>query len=173
MGNTIEKKTVLKLEDTITRVNIIDGGKAIEIFSISDCDEKPEETSKEETKGTQEYIEKYFPIAKASSLSLEDEFLKHRAQTDNQKKVKKMLKAAIKSGLEDFRAQRMDASFDEEGNICYKAGMKPAVGKSANWWNEKAKEFMPEKESRLGMTEQRIAFLGLRMKYLIEKKAIQ
>ena len=96
MGKTIEKKTVLKMEDTITRVNIIDGGKAIEIFSISDCDEKSGENGKEEIKGTQEYLDKYFPIAKASTLSLEDEFLKHRAQTDNQKKFKKMLNAAIK-----------------------------------------------------------------------------
>ena len=64
----------------------------------------------------------------------------------------------------------MDASSDEEGNICYKAGMKPAVGKSANWWKEKAKEFMPEKDSRLGTTKERIAFLGLLIKYLIEEK---
>ena len=170
MGKTIEKKTVLTMEDTIARRNSIDGEKTVENFSISDCDEKLEEIAKEEIKGTQEYLDKYFPIVKASTLSLEDEFLKHRAQTDNQKKFKKMLKAAIKLGLEDFRAQRMDPSFDEEGNICYKAGMKPAVGKSAKWWDEKAKEFMPEKDSRLGITKKRIAFLGLLIKYLIEEK---
>lgn len=170
MEKTTEKKTVILMEDKITRVNIINGGNAIEIFSISDCNENPEETSKEETKGTQEYIEKYFPIVKASSLSLEDEFLKHIAQTDNQRNFKKMIENAIKSGLQDFRAQRMDVSFDEEGNICYKAGMRPAVGKSVNWWKEKAKEFMPEKESRLGTTKERIAFLGLLIKYLIEEK---
>ena len=129
MGKTIEKKTVLKMEDTITRVNIIDGGKAIEIFSISDCDEKSGENGKEEIKGTQEYIEKYFPIVKVSSLSVEDDFLKYMPETDNQKKFRKMLIDAIELGLQDFRAQRMDASFDEEGNICYKAGMKPSVGK--------------------------------------------
>lgn len=165
MRETTERRTVLMVGEKITRVNIIDGGKAIEIFSVSDCAEY-----REEIKGTQEYIEKYFPIVKASTLSLKDDFLKHRPQTYNQKKFKQMLTAAIKSGLSDFRAQRMDASFDEEGNICFHAGMKPAVEKSANWWNKTAKEFLPEKESRLGTTKERIAFLGLLIKYLIEER---
>ncbi len=125
---------------------------------------------RKEIKGTQEYIEKYFPIVKASTLSLEDEFLKHEPETGKQRKFKNALISAIKSGLSDFRAQRMDACFDEEGNICFKAGMKPAVGKSPNWWKETAEKFMPEKGSRLGTLKERIAFLGLLIKYLIEEK---
>ena len=166
----IEKRTVITMEDKVNRVKIINGGKAVEIFSVSDCDENAEKTNKEGIKGTNEYIEKYFPIVKASTISLEDEFLKHEPETNCQKKFKKMLIDAIESGLSDFRAQRMDASFDEEGNLCYKSGMKPAVGKSAKWWYEKAKEFMPEKNSRLGTTKQRIAFLGLLIKYLIDER---
>lgn len=125
---------------------------------------------KEEIKGTQEYIEKYFPVVKASILSLEDPFLKHEAETENQIKFKKMLEDAIKSGLSDFRAQRMDPSLDEDGNICYKAGMKPTVNKSSNWWKENAEKFMPEKDSKLGSTKQRIAFVALFIKYLIEQR---
>lgn len=128
------------------------------------------ETNLEEVKGSREYIEKYFPIVRASTLSLEDDFLKHKPKTENQRNFKKRLVSAIESGLSDFRAQRMDASFDKKGNICFRAGMKPAVGKSAKWWSETTKEFMPEKESRLGTTKERIAFLGLLIKYLIEEK---
>ena len=168
MSNATEQRTVfevggdLTITGYITRVSI-KGGK-IEIFSI------PEGVNLEEIKGTQEYIDKYFPIVKASTLSLKDEFLKHEPETEEQREFKNALISAIKSGLSDFRAQRMDACFDEEGNICFKAGMKPAVGKSPNWWKETAKKFMPEKGSRLGTTKERIAFLGLLIKYLIEEK---
>ncbi|MCI8361936.1 MAG: hypothetical protein HFJ41_02085 [Clostridia bacterium] len=169
MSKTMEQRTVfevgedLTITGNITRVSI-KGGK-IEIFSI------PEGLNQEEIKGTQEYIDKYFPIAKASTLSLEDEFLKHEPETEEQRKFKNALISAIKSGLSDFRAQRMDACFDEEGNICFKAGMKPAVRKlSVNDWKRVAKEFLPEKGSRLGTTKERIAFLGLLIKYLIEEK---
>ncbi len=172
MSKTTEQRTVfevggdLTIIGNITRVSI-KGGK-IEVFSI------PEGLNQEEIKGTQEYIDKYFPIAKASTLSLEDEFLKHEPETEEQRKFKNALISAIKSGLSDFRAQRMDACFDEEGNICFKAGMKPAVGKlSVKDWKRVAKEFLPEKESRLGTTKERIAFLGLLIKYLIEEKGYQ
>ncbi|MCI8361938.1 MAG: hypothetical protein HFJ41_02095 [Clostridia bacterium] len=169
MSKTMEQRTVIEVEGKITRVSI-EGGK-IEIFSIPEYLQNQEGNDQEEIKGTQEYIEKYFPIVKASTLSLEDEFLKHEPETEEQRKFKNALISAIKSGLSDFRAQRMDACFDEEGNICFKAGMKPAVGKlSANDWKRVAKEFLPEKGSRLGTTKERIAFLGLLIKYLIEEK---
>lgn len=128
------------------------------------------EAKREDIKGTKEWLEKYFPIVRASELSLEDDFLKHEPETYNQREFKNRLIKAIKTGLRDFRAQRMDASFEEGGNICYKTGIKPARGESANWWNTKAREFMPEKESRLGTTKERIAFLALIIKYLIEEK---
>lgn len=162
MSTTMEQRTVFEVGENITRVKI--KGRKIEIFSI------PEGLNLEEIKGTQEYIEKYFPIVKASSLSLEDEFLKHEPETKQQIRFKNALISAIESGLSDFRAQRMDACFDEEGNICFKVGMKLAVGKSSNWWKETAKKFMPEKGSRLGTTKERIAFLGIFIKYLIEEK---
>lgn len=166
MSKAMEQRTVIEVEGKITRVSIRRG--KIEIFSI------PEGVNLEEIKGTQEYIDKYFPIAKASTLSLKDEFLKHELETEEQRKFKNALISAIKSGLSDFRAQRMDACFDEEGNICFKAGMKPAVGKlSVNEWKRVAKEFLPEKESRLGTTKERIAFLGLLIKYLIEEKGYE
>lgn len=162
MSKTMEQRTVLEVGGNITRVKI--KGRKIEIFSI------PEGLNLEEIKGTEEYIEKYFPIAKASTLSLEDEFLKYEPETRQQTEFKNALISAIESGLSDFRAQRMDACLDEEGNICFKAGMKLAVGKSPKWWKKVAKKFMPEKGSRLGTKRERIAFLGLLIKYLIEEE---
>lgn len=170
MSKTSERRTVILLGEMITGVNIIEGGTGVEIFSISDSADYQEETNMENVKGTQEYIEKYFPVVKASTLSLEDEFLRHEPESINQSQFKQMLVVAIISGLSDFRAQLIDPSFDENGCICYKAGMKPAVAKSAEWWKKNAEEFMPEKKSRLGLTKERIAFLGLLIKYLIEEQ---
>ena len=63
----------------------------------------------------------------------------------------------------------MDPSLDENDRIYYQAGKKPAVGKSANWWKKNAKEFLPEKRSRVGSNDERYAFLGLLIKYLTEE----
>ena len=61
-------------------------------------------------------------------------------------------------------------ALDNDDIICYHAGMKPAVGKLPTWWQEIAERFMPEKQSRLGTRKERIAFLGLLIKYLIVEK---
>lgn len=116
------------------------------------------------------YIDEYFPIVRASKLSLKDKFLKHKPQTDRQEKFKNMLVEAIESGLYDFRAQRMDPSFDKEGKICYGKGMKPAIRRDCCWWDVKAMNFMPDMNSRLGTTKERIAFLGVLIKDLIKKQ---
>lgn len=126
-------------------------------------------TMLEEIKGTPEYIEKYFPIVRASTLSLDDEFLKHEPKRSQQTNLKMDIILAIASGLPDFRAQIMDSSLDNE-EICFKAGMKPAVGKTTEWWKKKVEAFMPEKHSRIGTIKQRSAFLGLIIKYLIEER---
>ncbi|MBQ2938339.1 MAG: hypothetical protein IJE05_05650 [Clostridia bacterium] len=136
---------------------------------MSKATERRTVTNQEDVKDRDEYIEKYFPVARVSTLSLEDDFLKHEPESNAQRKFKRMFIEAIKSGLSDFRVQRMDPSLDGKGSLCYKTGMEPVVGKSANWWKKKAKEFMPEKESRLGTTKEKNAFLGLLIRYLIEE----
>ena len=163
MKITLKQEHILPKGAENIRVTVV--GRKVEIqFDIK------EEQNGKVVSFSKEYLDEYFPIAKVSTLSIEDEFLKHEPETNCQKKFKKMLIDAIESGLSDFRAQRMDASFDKEGNLCYKSGMKPAVVKSANWWFKKAKEFMPEKGSRIGTTKERIAFLGLLIKHLIDEK---
>ncbi len=128
------------------------------------------ETNLEEIKGTKEWLDKYFPIVKASSLSLSDKFLQYKPNTKRQKIFKERVIYAINSGLEDFRAQSMDPAIGEDGNIYYKAGIMTDFILSAKSWQEKAKMFLPEKESRLGFTKERIVFLALLIKYLMEER---
>lgn len=169
MEKTAKQTISLPKEAKNIRTDIV--GTDIEISYDMEVNEpQSQEVSLEETKGTKEWLDKYFPVVHASTLSMNDEILKHEPETENQADVKERIVKAIKSGLQDFRAQRMDPSLDEDGNICYKAGMMPAVGKNAVWWEIKAKEFLPEKGSRLGLTEEeRDAFLALFMKELMEE----
>ena len=126
-------------------------------------------TGQKIARGEQEWLDKYFPLVEASQLSINDEFLQHEPETRNQNGFKRVLIKAINSGLTDFRAQAIDPSFDKEGKICYVPRMMPAVGKSAKWWYKNAPNFLPEKNSRQGLTKERIAFLGLLIKNLVEE----
>lgn len=121
----------------------------------------------------QEYLNKYFPIVRASMLSIEDKFLNHEPRNSTQRMLKRELIYAIKSGLYDFRAQRIDPSIDESGKIIYEENSLPCVGKTPKQWKILAEEFLPEKESRLGTTKERIAFLGTLIKYLVEERGYE
>lgn len=114
---------------------------------------------------------KYFPVVKARDLKVED-FLGYKPRNSAQRKFKNALISAIKSGLYDFRAQRMDPSVEGE-KIIYKEGNIPCVGKTAEQWKILAEKFWPEKESRLGTTKERTAFLGLIIRYLIDERGYE
>lgn len=118
---------------------------------------------------TQEEIDIFFPVVDVRSLSLDDKFLRHDISGLKANMFKKELIKVIKSGIPNFRVQAMDPSLDRN-NIVYKKGMKPALRKSAIWWNENAKLVLPNKNSRIGSSNQRIAFLGVLIKYLSEHK---
>ena len=106
-------------------------------------------------------------LVEASKLSMEDEFMKYKPQTNQEKAFKKLISEAIKSGLKDFYRPVLDPSFNDDMiGICYEFGKKPAVGKSYNWWVNTAKEFM--QNSRLGTRYEYVAFLGLLIKKLVE-----
>lgn len=108
-----------------------------------------------------------FVRVEASKLSLNDEFMQYEPETGKERKFKRLLVRAIKSGVEDFKRPKYDPSFNKDG-ICYKSGKAPAVGKSYNWWNQVAKEFKPEYNSRLGTKTEYVAFLGVLIKQLVE-----
>ena len=167
MIRVVEDKKIIPFDKRIKSVQIINGGTAIEITWVKDIQNIPD-FSKEVI----ESLESYFPIVKASELSLKDEFLQYEPETERQKVFMERLIQVIKSGISDFRAQKIAPSFDEKGNITYKYGNAVATKQSPKWWYDKAKEFMPEKNSKLGTTDERIAFLGILLKELIsgEKK---
>jgi len=108
-----------------------------------------------------------FVLIEASKLSMDDEFMQYRPKTDREKEFKDLLENVIKKGIADFWCPRMDPTLDEAENICFKAGEKPAVGKSYNWWRENAKNFNPRWSSRLGTRSQYVAFLGVLIKALV------
>ncbi len=114
------------------------------------------------------WFDKMFPIVEASKLSLYDKFMRYKPTTPLQMWLKRTLKASIKAGLKDFRRPAMDPSFKDD-KVVYEAGLMPATGKSCNWWRENAKKFMPERNSRLGTVTEYAAFLGVLIKYLINK----
>ena len=162
MGKTEIKKVFSVSEGKIVRSKIIDSGKAIEVYIEQDSTQiSASNISKKE-------FEEIFPIVEASKLSLKDSFMKHKPQTEEQKRLKKSLEQSIKEGLKDFRRPIMDPSIDKDGNITFKEGNKPAVGENCYWWEENAKAFMPQKDSRQGILKEYDAFLGTLIKYLVD-----
>ena len=170
MEKIFERKTIITMGEKINNVKIIDDGMAVEITSTPDFDNELDKMRLEETKGTKEYIEKYFPIVKASDLKNNDGLFRYIPETPNQECFKEMLTDALKKGVKDFRAQIMDPSFDEKGEIIYRQENLPAVNKSAIEWKKIAEDFMPEKNSSLGTCDQRLVFLALQIKYLVKKE---
>ena len=71
-------KTTLKQENILSKV-----AENIRVIVVGKRVAKENQLSKE-------YLDEYFPIAKVSNLSIEDEFLKHTPQTERQKKFKKI-----------------------------------------------------------------------------------
>ena len=110
-----------------------------------------------------------FVLIPASTLSLTDKFMHHTPKNEEEKVFKKILTQVIRSGVSDFYRPKLDPSFDGEGKICYQAGLKPAVGKSYNWWEKNAKDFWPERSSRLGTMSEYVVFLGVLIKKLVER----
>ena len=125
------------------------------------------------TMARDEYLKKYFPIVDPKQLSMDDAFIKdYRPDTYRQRRKYEEIVETIQIGVPKFRAQVMDPSIDENNNIFYGEGNKPAVGKSPEWWLKKALEFMPEKNSQIGTKQQRNILLCFLIKKLSEEKSI-
>ena len=110
-----------------------------------------------------------FVLIKASQLSLQDDFMDYDPCNLMEADVKNILTEAIKSGeLEDFYRPKYDPSIDEDGDIQFVPGKKPAVGFSFAEWLEIAEEFWPERGSRIGTKWEYYAFLGVLIKKMVE-----
>jgi len=108
-----------------------------------------------------------FVLVPASTLSINDAFMHHKPRTKREKVLKELLAEVIKTGVADFYRPKFDPSFDENGRLCYQAGLMPAVGKTYSWWEKEAKDFCPERNSRLGTKVEYVAFLGVLLKKLV------
>ena len=148
MSKLAEGRIVLTVEE-ITRVNIIDGEKAVSTE-----------------------FEEIFPIVDIESVSLQDKFMRYKPKTKWEQRVKESIIVAKRTGMKNFRIPAMDPSLDDDGEtIIYCAGRKPAVGKSANWWYENAPRFMPNKNSRMRDDLEHDVVLGvMQIKCLVEEK---
>jgi len=171
MSNGTEGRIVLTVGKEITRVNIIDGGKAVEIlFNVSESDEKKSEAL--EPNVSSWGFEEMFPIVDIEGVSLEDSFMQYKPENHLAERVKKSIIEAKRSGMKNFRIPAIDPSLDDDGEtIIYCEGRKPAKGKSANWWYENARKFMPSKNSRLRNELEHDVVLGVMLiKYLVEEE---
>lgn len=122
----------------------------------------PEEYSWEELVRT-------FPIVDSREISHDEKLLRYEPKNLRGSFFRDELIKALKSNIPNFRAQALDPSFDRDGNIVYLPGAKPALGKSAVWWEVHAKLILARKNSRLGSKKERLIFLGGLIKFLIEK----
>lgn len=142
----------------ITEAYVMPNGKCKMVIEVA----APQSTSTVVT--PQEDI---FVKVEASKLSLEDEFMKHQPQSNEERNFKELVKTAIKRGLKDFWHPRYDPSVDADGRICYVPGRMPAVNLSYNWWEENAKKYAPKSGSRLGTRTEYIAFMAVLIKELV------
>lgn len=125
-----------------------------------------------EVMGTTEWLNKYFPVVAATALPLDSKLFKHTPNTKRQQIFSLGLRKALKSGIPDFRAQVMDPSIDQNGNICYRAGLRPAVNQSPIWFKEAFEKFMPNMNSRMGTYAQRLILMGLVLRHLVYKQEV-
>ena len=116
-------------------------------------------------------ISEVFVLVEASKLSLRDEFMKYKPRTEREAKFKKQLTEAIQKGVKDFWRPKYDPSLNEDGiGICFVRGKRPALSEDYQWWDRAAKNFCPERHSRLGTKSEYVAFLGVLIKKLVESR---
>lgn len=111
-----------------------------------------------------------FPVVKASELSIKDSFMRFAPNTENQILLQESLICQIERGAQDFRRPAIDPSLDADGNIIYMAGKEPALGIHPELLEQKAKDFMPKLNSRIGSNQEYDLFLGTLIKFLVEKR---
>lgn len=116
-----------------------------------------------------------FILIDAENLSMNDKFMQYEPKDEIESEKKDLISEAIQKGVKNFYRPRGDVSFTADGKgICYAPGKMPAVDKSFNWHEKAAKNFMPERNSRLGSKYEYAAFLGILIKKLVaEGKTVE
>ena len=168
-------KTTRKVEikfpgERITQSRVLEDGSCELVVEIVVNEESREHADvREQSEICEEMNDDVFILVEASKLSLDDEFMQHVPTTEREEDLKRLLTKAIQKGLKDFYRPKYDPSFNKDGTgVTFKAGERPKVGKSYNWWKEVAEKFMPERHGRLGTKSEYAAFLGVLIKKLVE-----
>lgn len=109
-----------------------------------------------------------FVLIPASKLRLSDKIMSHVPATKKQEIFKEKLTKIIESGIKDFYKAIYDPSTSlDNKSICFDVGNRPAIGMTCEWWQKAAKEFLPERKSRLGTEDEYYAFLAVLMKKMV------
>ena len=156
--------------ERITQARFLeDGSCELVVESLANEEAREHANVREQSEICEEMNDDVFVLVEASKLSLNDKFMRHKPKTEEEKNLKELLANAIQKGLKDFYRPKYDPSFNKDGTgVTFKAGNRPAVGKYYNWWEKVAKEFMPERHSRLGTKSEYVAFMGVLIKKLVE-----
>lgn len=160
MAKLTEQKLTYKVGTELSKVEIAKGGDIANIHDVLKEQGEP-----------RIFQEEFFPIVRASELSLADKIFQYKPQTAKQENFRNRLIAVIESGISDFRAQSCHPLFSrKEQRIFYRKeyGM-PAILSNIKW-KKVAEEYCPSKKSRLGYEKERNAFLGVILKTLVTKK---
>lgn len=111
---------------------------------------------------------KYLICIEASKLSLDDEFMQHIPATKAEERLKDWLKYVISKKVKDFYRPVIDPSLNFDGKLVYVTGLRPALGKSYNWWANNAQKASHWSKARLGTKDEYITFCGVLIKKLVE-----
>jgi len=106
---------------------------------------------------------------KASSLSLDDEFMQHIPTTKGEERLKDWLKSVISKKIKDFCRPVIDPGWNYRGKLIYITGLRPMLGKSYSWWANNAEKAFSDwgGKARLGTKDEYIAFCGVLIKKLV------
>ena len=164
----MDVKNKLKTVETI-----LPAGEITEIIKLEDGRYKVvqmvAEVSKEVVSETRDF-DNDFILIEAEDLSMDDIFMKYNPINTEETKVKALISEAINKKVNNFYRPKCDPSFTASGEaICFVSGKKPAVGKCYEWWHRVAKNYKPERNSRLGTRLQYGAFIGVLIKKLVEE----
>lgn len=110
-----------------------------------------------------------FILIEAEKLSYDDTFMQYDPQTENERLTKQLIAKAIETGVKNFYKAKRDPIYWMYDIISFEIEGVPCNGASYDWWKEIAREYNPQRNSRLGTVLQYEAFLGVLIKKLVEE----
>lgn len=121
--------------------------------------------------GKAKYTDKAFILVEAEMLSPGDEFMQHRPRNKKEAATKELINEAIYAKVKNFYRPKYDPSLtlttSGRVGICFEPDKEPAMEVEYKFWVEAAKNYNPERNSRLGTRLEYGAFLGVLIKKFV------